>query len=224
MWDFISNNCEYILPIMFLIYSIIIWIKGNDELATNVKRIYYSMVVLCYIILVNTVDVSRWCDKGQFGISNIVWSYCVSIIITVVLAVLIDNFIISGFVFKELGFFGTKFIREETKKAVDVQYKYLLNLEGSLETLHKIPNKIQSIFSKPDVIKSIKEGSFDFVKEFTFLLQYYYSLKKIDADIDVLIYKCEKKDIDNIVSEYIFLYLFQLELSYIQEIEKYKVA
>ncbi|MBH1941041.1 hypothetical protein I5677_09070 [Mobilitalea sibirica] len=175
--------------------------KTEDENITIIKRYYYTIIVLIYIIIIKFCDVPAWCSTGMFGITGEVWSYIILMIVTLLLAVILDSFIISGYVFKEFGFFGARFIRDVTQKTVELQKKYVLSLEGSLKTVYAIPKNIHDYFSDPDIRKKVLKGSFDFPKEFKKILKCYYGMKNIDADVDVFFYNISNEEIDKIVED-----------------------
>ncbi len=200
--NYFKSDWLYLIPIVLLVYSLIMWIFGDNELQTNIKRIYYTFFLFLYLMFMKHVDVTKWCNSGPFGISPAIWSILLSLLVAFLIALIIDNFIISGYVFTEFGIFGAKFIKEETKRTVDVQHWYLLNLEKCLEALYDIFFYMYTLFNDPQIVAEIKEGTFDYPLHFTKILNNYYLLKSEFVHLNVKFYKTDKVGIKAITEDF----------------------
>lgn len=203
-FNILYSNYIFAIPIIFFIYSIYAWHKYQDNFMTNIKRVYYSFALLMYFVFIRYENVSMWCIAAPLGIIPEIWSYLFSMIVAVLIAISIDNFIISGYVFKELGFFGAKFIREDIKKdtkdTVIEQNDLILSLENNLELMYDIPLLIDSIFELNNVYDDISENFNSFTQYFSNILKTYYSLKNEIVSIEVSFY--EYDDIETIIKKY----------------------
>ncbi|QUH21801.1 hypothetical protein [Alkaliphilus sp. B6464] len=201
-FQFLYSNRIFIFPIVLLIYSIAAWKFGNDERKTNIKKIHYSLFVFAYLFFIRYEDVSTWCESGPMGITAPVWSYLLSILVTLLIAIAIDNFIISGYVFKEFGIFGAKFIRDATQQTVIQQNGYMLSLEKNLEALYSVLFKINELFSNPNIVGQVRNGRFNFSKHFRGILKHYYDFKDENVKIDVQFFRQDADNIKNIIEGY----------------------
>lgn len=203
-FNILYSNYIFAIPIIFFIYSIYTWHKYKDNFMTNIKRVYYSFMLLMYFVFIRYENVSKWCITAPLGMVPEIWSYLFSMIVAVLVAISIDNFIISGYVFKELGFFGAKFIREDIKKdtkdTVIGQNDLILSLENNLELMYDIPLLIDSIFELNNVYDDISEDFNCFTQYFSNILKTYYSFKNEIVSINVSFY--EHDEIETIIKKY----------------------
>ena len=182
-FKFLYNDWIFLIPIALIIYSVRIWYKAKgetDKEKITVKRIYYSISIIIFLIVIRNENIYLWCKDGPMNINSDVWSHIVAMIIFLLIAISIDYFIISGYVFKELGIFGAKFIKEDTKEIVKENTKYHLALIKTINSLCDVPEYISKYFKN--------------------ILLFFYDIKDIDVDIDVYFY--EHKDSESIIKKY----------------------
>lgn|GEM_PF-2962519 len=190
----------FTIPATFILYSIIIAIFAEIEWVYKVKRIYYSISTLVYIVMLKNINLIGIAgEKGLLGTSSKVWAIIVFTIIFFLTSIIIDNWIISGYAFKEFGFFGAKFIRDEAKTTVVEQEDYIHSLENGITGIFEVIDDIKTLFKNEDIIEEIKSDRFDFTEKFTEIAHSYYKYRKLGADIDSEIYKIS--DIDRITKE-----------------------
>ncbi len=185
--DFFSSNYFFILPIIFLFYSIFIAIFSDFDRTSKVKRIYYSTMCIVFVIILRNVNLVGLCDKGLWGLTAQTWSVVVFSIMALIFTIFIDNYIISGYVFKEFGFLGTKFIKEETTETVKIQGDYICSLEKGIQSSYDCIDYFKERIVNAN-IKSNLTGKFNFVNEFEILLVKYFEMKNIEVKVDVSTY------------------------------------
>ena len=209
---FLYSNWVFLFPAILTVFTILIWIFGSDRFLINIKRLFYCLYILGYLIFIRQVDVTGWCNEGPFHISSHISSLFLSMIVAFLIAMAVDNFIISGFIFKEFGIFGAKFVKEdkETQKAV-IQYDdYSMVLEKSLESLYYTLDKIHKFFFDQQIIDSIKDHTFDYTKHFTDFLMDYYEYKSEKVYIHVQLYDTTPEVINKLVNAYTIKYDLRL--------------
>lgn len=187
----------FCIPAALILYSIAIAVFTEIEWVYKVKRIYYSISIFVYVIMLKNVNLIGIAgEKGLLGTSNKVWAIIVFTIIFFLVSIIIDNWIISGYAFKEFGFFGAKFIRDEANTTVLEQGDYIYSLENGITGSFQVVDDIKTIFKSEEVIEEIKSDKFDLAARFTGILSAYYKHRKLDADIDIQVYGAN--DIDQI--------------------------
>lgn len=121
-----------------------------------------------------------------------------------IVSVLIDTWVISGYVFKELGIFTAKLVREETKEAIESLETNVGLLERNIKASNSCNFYIKELFSQQEVCDDIESNNFDFIDKFRLLLLKYYKDSQLDITLEIKLYKNE--DIDNIVNSYKCIY------------------
>jgi len=169
-----STPLVYIFPIALIIYSVIIFTVTDYELISKIKRIYYAVMLLLFTIVLKNVDFTSVCETGLFGTSAKSWSIILVSIIGAIIIVLIDSYIISGYVFKEFGFMGTKFIRDETAETVKNQHDYIFSLESSIKAQYELIEKIKRDFAG---INSRRGKRLNFNEEIGKIIKEFYVFK-----------------------------------------------
>lgn len=192
----------WLIPILLLTYSVCITIFTDIEWVFKMKRIYYSICTLFYIFMLKNINlIGISVEKGLFGTSNKVWSIIVFTIIFFLTSIIIDNWIISGYVFKEFGFFGAKFIKDETKITVVEQEDYIHSLENGIKGEFDVIDDVKKLFADGEVIGDIRTDNFDLIERFSEILRLYYKHRKVSVDVECQVYL--RDNIDNIVDELI---------------------
>ncbi|HWT76212.1 MAG TPA: hypothetical protein VN258_16050 [Mobilitalea sp.] len=199
--SFVNDFGIFIIPLILFIYCIAVCKIGLDKPKVNIKRFYYTFFILLYIIFIKTVDISKWCGEGPWKIRSDIWSNIVVLIAAVITAIIIENLIITGFAFKELGLFGTKFIKDESQNYLIDQRNYVYQLEYSLESLYEVSFKIRDMFLKKANITDLKSNKSSFCKAFKEILEFYYELKSENVVIHIRFYKQDENDINEIVEK-----------------------
>lgn len=197
---YFSSWLYFLIPAALIIYSICIAVIADVKWILKIKRIYYSLCTLLYIFMLKHINVIGICPKdGLFDISNKAWSIIIFTLIFFVSSIIIDNWIISGYVFKELGFLGTKFIREESKTVVAEQEGYTYSLENGITAMFETITEIRKLFENEDIMSEIKSNKFDFILRLSEVIEVYYKHRKLSVDINCETYV--NSDIDSIVED-----------------------
>lgn len=200
VFNFLYSNWVFTIPASLLIFSILMCIFSSDDFQTKIKRLYYTIFIFGYLIFIRYEDVTVWCKNGYFNLSSNVWSILFSMLVVLIIAMVIDNFIISGYVFKEFGLFGAKFIREETKQAVKEQDGYTMLLEKSYESLYYTLGQINQLFQEDKLIESLHNKTFSYTKQFTEVLKCYYEDIHQNVFVHVQIYNKHPDSVKKLIS------------------------
>jgi len=194
--DLFSSPLYYIFPVALIIYTIIIAIASNFEVISKVKRIYYAIMSLLFIFVLKNVDFMWVSKEGLWGTTPKAWSLILVSIIGMILIVLIDSYIISGYVFKEFGFFGTKFIRDETTETVKSQHDYIFSLESSIKAQFELIDK-----TKKDMADSgkLKIKKLNFNEQIEKIISGFYALKNTETQVEA--YNFKKGDYNLVVDK-----------------------
>lgn len=224
--EFFASSYYYIIPIVLILYAIGVAIFIEYELISKVKRIYYSVFILMYVAILKCVNLTGLCEKGLWGLSAKTWSVIVFSILALIAAILIDNYIISGYVFKEFGLLGAKFIKEETKQTVIEQGNYILSLEAGIQASFYTIDDIKALMKETNTIIKVRNRTFNFLDEVKKVLYLFYGYRNLDVNITVKLYdnsnmnsiindltqqhglkKKERSEVQNCLTEEISFYL-----------------
>lgn len=195
----------YVLPIIFLIYVVAnYFVSFSDEIAALVKKIYYIIWLAFYIIIVNHVPLDRIPIKDSFGVPSNIWTLIVLFIIFLLIAYLLDAFIISGCGFQELSIFGAKFVKQETKEVIDDQHKYLNLFINKAKAENKILMNLKQYMVNEDFRDKINTDNFNVIDELTKLIKQYYDMQNLDVDVETALITDEnlEETIDDIACNY----------------------
>ncbi|URZ05968.1 hypothetical protein [Clostridium felsineum] len=187
--------CLYAIPIIFIIYAVISYkLSFSDEIISLFKKIYYIIWILAYIILVNHVELNKISIKDSFGVPYNIWTLIIIFIIFLVLAYLLDIFILFGNGFKELSIFGAKFVKEETKEILDNQHKYLNLLIDKIKAENKIITGLKEYMNEENFKDKIINGKFYALNELDKIIMQYYNSQNIDVRVESVFIKDKKID------------------------------
>ena len=204
---YFSNVVIYILPILLIAYSSTMWFlerKNKENLNIKIKRVYYSIILLLGVIILNTTNLSWICKEGLFGISKEGWSIIIFLIILLIIAIIIETCIISGYVFKEFGIFSARLVKEDTKEVIVNLDTTVGMLERNIKASNTCNLYIKKFLKKEDVHQDISDNKFDFIYNFKLVLLKYYRESQMDVTLEVELYKDE--DIIDIVNKYKGIY------------------
>lgn len=165
-------NIFYYIAVTLLCYCVfssLYSIKSN--LLFKIKRFYYALWFLLYAIMINHLNYDVFPEKEIFGLPVIIGLPLVLFIVGMIVAVLIDTFIISGTGFKEFSIFGAKFIKAEALENIEIQTKYVQLLSKKIEAEHICLQQLENYMDK--IIKKLNVEGLDFPIEYAELLKLY---------------------------------------------------
>ncbi|URZ04104.1 hypothetical protein [Clostridium felsineum] len=187
--------CLYVIPIIFIIYALVAYkLSFSDETVSLFKKIYYIIWILAYIILVNHVELNKIPIKDSFGVPYNIWTLIIIFIIFLIVAYLLDIFILFGNGFKELSIFGAKFVKEETKEILDNQHKYLNLLIDKTKAENKILTGLKEYMNEENFKDKIINGKFYALNELDKIIMQYYNSQNIDVRVESVFIKDKKID------------------------------
>ncbi|WP_343001815.1 hypothetical protein [Intestinibacter bartlettii] len=186
---YFSSNYIYFFPIILIFYSAVPLIKKflqSDYDILDIRRFYYSFIFLVTIIVLKNVDLS-WIseDKGLFQLSGNAWAIIIFLTITVIVALIIDMWIISGDTFQEFSFLSAKLVKSDTKIALKNLETSVSLLEKNIKALYDSNRNIEELFTNDEIIKQIKNNSFNLIENFEDILVKYYKKSQLNVTVDI---------------------------------------
>lgn len=191
--DFFSPWTYYILPIALILYAIIIAWKTDFDFMAKIKRLYYSVMIFALVIILKCVNLIGIGKEGLWGTTPKAWSVILFVIIYTIAIVLIDNYVISGYVFKEFGFFGTKFIKDDATETVKSQMGYINSLESSIKAQYEMIERIKTDTER------LAEDKLDFNVQIGKIITDFYTCKNIDVQVET--YNFDKGNYDAVIEK-----------------------
>lgn len=197
--ELFSSPLLYLIPGILLVYAILVAIFSEQEWEAKIKRIYYAAMFLLLGFIIQAYDFNALAETGLWGMTSEAWSIVLFSIIWFIVTLILDSFIISGFVFKEIGIFGTRFIKEETKQMVKQQGDYILFLEAGIQALDKIIEYMKEKLADKSVKDVLRKKSFDFLEEYEKFLVQFFNYRNLETLVEVQAF--DSDNYENLVSK-----------------------
>ncbi|WP_418790295.1 hypothetical protein [Phosphitispora sp. TUW77] len=191
----VSYRGLYFLGIILLSYSVIMVLCKFDfsrKTRIHIKRIYYSLYVICAAFLLTNLDNARIQTLGvnKLGLAPELWF----IIVLFLIAFIIDLLVVSAVEFKEINFFGNKMMPqiEDMSDQLSEQVSLTDELEKKIRAMYKLYQDLKH-FTQPIRDKIDNSEAVDIIEEFEKFLKYYFDAQE-DWAIEVKIF--EEGEID----------------------------
>ncbi|URZ15488.1 hypothetical protein [Clostridium felsineum] len=202
----------YAIPIIFIIYALVSYkLSFSDETVSLFKKIYYIIWILAYIILVNHVELNKISIKDSFGVPYNMWTLIIIFIIFLMVAYLLDIFILFGNGFKELSIFGAKFVKED-REAITIQQKNTQLFLKKTQAANTILIGLRKYIKENDFSGQIIKGKFHIIQELVKIIKKYYEIQYLGANVNVITVNNAKEDIEKLSSNYNIDFVKRAEL------------
>ena len=176
-----SQIFEYLfmIPLVYFILWLTIYM-GSGNVAYYAKKIYYIIVLVVDICIINHLDFSQFDIQNTFGLPKPLYASGLISIGIFILAFVLDLLILSGGSIKEFSFAGATFVKEDLKKNIKENANNIQILLDKIEAEYNAVQQFEAYIDKAGIKTKLEEklDAFDWCKEFKALAQYYCSFQK----------------------------------------------
>lgn len=169
----------FMVPLVYFALWLTIY-KGSGNAAYYAKKIYYIIVLVVDICIINHLDFSQFDIQNTFGLSQPLYVSGLISIGVFVVAFVLDLLILSGGSIKEFSFAGATFVKEDLKKNIKENANNIQILLDKIEAEYNAVQQFEAYVEQAEIKKKLEEklDTFDWCKEFKALAQYYCSFQK----------------------------------------------
>lgn len=169
----------FMVPLVYFILWLTIYM-GSGNAAYYAKKIYYILVLVVDICIINHLDFSQFEVSNTFGLPRPLYVGGLISIGIFILAFVLDLLILSGGSIKEFSFAGATFVKEDLKKNIKENANNIQILLDKIEAEYNAVQQFEAYIEKADIKTKLEEklDTFDWCEEFRALAQYYCSFQK----------------------------------------------